>query len=199
MQNVHDKKLKALKNILIDESIFVFLTRNDSEFLLKSQLSLFIEKCLIKGFHRQYKAHASYTIKNRLGDGMIYNACIRLLTRNYTNRIRYQKRQGRLHVCNAVVERYIKPSVVNYIPRRWRMMNLFITANENKRESLGRALKPTEVIPLEMCLTALIAHEYQYPIFSFYSDFEHFINSPGMKKPYLEYWNPEIILKNLIP
>jgi hypothetical protein len=185
-----------MRSILIDETPFVFLTRNDGGFELKSELARFIEKCRKKNPHREYCAYSTKNVKMRLGYGWFYNAR-RFTTRNQSKRKQYQKRLERRELAKTVIVKFFTSKSLGIFSRPWKLMDLHVFANENKRESLGRQLSTSEVIPLDVCQNALIAHRTGYPVFSFNEDYQYFITLPGGKEAYLQYWKPADVLKQM--
>lgn len=108
----------------------------------------------------------------------------------------HQKRLERRKIAKKVIGRFVSRRHLTVRPHSWKIMDLHLYANENKRATLKRPLEPQEVIPLDVCENALIAHEMRIPIFSFNGDYEHFIALPG-EASFIQYWKPEDILKQM--
>lgn len=183
--------------ILLDESPFVYLTRNDDSFALKSELARFVEKCRRKNTNREYETYSTKIAKKRLGYGLLYNIFRSTTTINQEKRRRFEKRLERRQLAKTVIVRFLGTRQIRIKPKTWCMMDLHLFANENKREALKHSLLPQEVISLDTCESALIAHETGYPLFSFNEDYEYFITIAGSKKPFIQYWKPDDILKHL--
>jgi hypothetical protein len=185
------------KPIIFDETAFVYLMRNSSDFTMKSELTRLLYKCQKHHNEREYDAYSTRTIKKKLGYGWLYHGWKWTFVRHQTKRRHYENQLERREFSEEIIVRFLRPHQLRTWPKSWILMDLYLFANENKRERIGRPLTPQEVIPLDMCETALIAHETGYPIFSFNEDYEYFIKLPGIKTAYLQYWKPSDILSNL--
>lgn len=187
--------MPKVTTLLIDETPFVYLTRNDGNFDLKVELARFIEMSRKKNSKAAFKIYSTRTVKAKLGFGFFYNLK-NAFTRNANKKKLYQKRLER--------QEFSKTVICSFLPVRWffrttvwNVMDLHLFANENKRETLKRPLLPQEVISLDMCTNALIAYRKGYPIFSFNEDYQYFIGLPLGKESPIQYWKPLDILKNL--
>ena len=80
---------------------------------------------------------------------------------------------------------------------RHRVMDLFLYANENKSaefEEQGKKMSPSEVIPMETCEVAEVAHTHKIQLISYNEDFKYF---SGFLKTsaYVEYQSFDDFLK----
>ncbi len=197
LEEFSSQSMADLKHVLLDETPFVFLSRNDGDFKLKTELARFIEKCRKNNKDREYYAYSTKTVKKRLGFGWFYKIFNSVKTRDAHILELYQKRLRRKRMAKKVVVHFLPTVHLRVRPCSWLLKDLHLFANENKRASLKRMLRPEEVIPLDVCMNAIVAYRTGYPIFSFNTDYEYFLNLPHGKKSTIQYWKPEDILKNL--
>ena len=191
----------SLIDVIVDETLFVYATRGDHE--LHSQIGLFLSKSdKSKADGREFSLHLTNISAQRLGMYSFYDLWKYWVTKNERKKLHFEKRRVRKNLASEAICRcrtewrmFLRVKVRFF--KRWKIMDLFVYANEAKRNQLSRQLEPSEVIPLEMCQIAYIAHQYKMPIFSFNKDFEYFLMLSGGKKPYIDYWNPDHFLRNL--
>lgn len=184
-------------SVLVDETPFVFITRNDGGFELKAELARFIEKCAKNNSKAEFKVFSTKNVQKRLGYGWLYNSFQVIARKNINKSQLLQKRRERRSISKKIIVRFLSVRRLGLKPVSWKLMDLHLFANENKRASLKRLLLPQEVIPIDMCINALIAHQNNFPIFSFNEDYQYFLTMPGGKEPFLQYWKPADILKQL--
>lgn len=189
--------MPRVRNVLVDETPFVFLTRDDKDFPLKVELARFLEKCDKNNAHREYCVYSTKVVKKRLGCGWLYNAIRTTMTRNAKKRLMFQKRLQRRALARNVIVRFLRRDILRVKPINWTLMDLHLFANENKSAMLKRNLFPEEVISLDLCINALIAHETGYPLFSFNEDYQYFLLMPAGKKSYMQYWKPDDVLRTM--
>lgn len=183
-------------SVLIDETPFVYLARNDGGFGMKAELARFIEMSRKTNKHAQFEIHSTCIVKQKLGLGFFYGIK-NAFCRNQRKKKLYQKRLERQELAHGIIRSYKKPQRFSWKSSQWTLMDLHLFANENKRETLSRPLQPQEVIPLDVCMNAVIAYRTGYPLFSFNTDYQYFIGLPYGKKTTIQYWKPEDILKQL--
>lgn len=191
------REMSKIRRIILDETAFVCITRNERDFDMKPELARFIEKCRKKNPYREFQAYSTKVTQKRLGFGWFYNTIRNTFTRNTHKMGLYQKRLGRREIARKVIVQFLVPKKLKLKPKTWSLMDLHLFANENKREVLNRPLLPHEVISLDVCINALIANEYGLPLFSFNEDYQYFITLPGGKKPFIQYWKPADVLKQM--
>ncbi len=189
--------MPRVRCVLVDETSFVFLTRDEKDFPLKVELARFLEKCNKNNANREYRVYSTRVVKKRLGCGWMYNAIRSILTQNAKKRAMFQKRLQRRGLARNVIVRFLRRRSFRGKPVNWALMDLHLFANENKSAALKRNLTPDEVISLDLCTNALIAHQTGYPLFSFNEDYQYFLLMPAGKKSYMQYWKPDDVLHTM--
>lgn len=78
------------------------------------------------------------------------------------------------------------------------LMDLFTHANQRKSVAIGKRLEPHQIIPLEMCMIAQIAHRENIQLLSFNEDYRYFVDF-GKKSNYISFKDFGNFLKEDLP
>lgn len=169
-----------MKKYIIDESLIVFLDRNEDS--LVSRLSSFLEDGKKTKTSKKYEFFMPFNSKIRLGGGFrfwlnfIKTKNLRI-GRTDILPIKEQARE-RYIISKKYVKKYLKLLPLTKWYYRTLITNLFIDVNDQKSKDListgNGKMKPHEVISLEICEIALLSHINKYPIVSFNDDFKYF-------------------------
>jgi len=193
-----------MKNILVDESIFVFAKRAD--ILLYSELMRFLHLADRRNPLRKFRLIMTRVSMMRLGAFPFYHFSRYIMGFKKIEGFEKRRRRSKAaleHVGSTLSVptpwRAILPSLIPYHNKRC-LMDLFMYANEAKSSALkanGEKMLSWQVIPLEMCKIAQVAHKKDLPIFSFNTDFTYFCGLPHKPTKYIDYLNPESFLLNI--
>lgn len=185
------------QRIIVDESIFVLAHRSNSP--LHSQLMMFIEQSQKSNPHRTYDLYMTPLSRKRLGMYRWYQikCYIKAFFCEDDVKQAMRKRSWRMRIAKKLILGFKRRS-----PReiffRSQLMNMFMYVNEAKSKYLeeheSRRIVPEEIIPLEVCVNAQIAHRTGLPILSFNTDYKFFCHLPISPKAYLTYLYPETFL-----
>lgn len=178
-----------LRRFLIDETPFIEVIGRGSIDQIE-RLRMFLEDSRIRNSKRRYRLILPYVCRNRLGWKFPYSvwSSIRskstLLCSDSDLKEALQKRQKRLRYAKSIVS----APFIRRCFHKWllfgdsELMDLFIFANGEKSKMLkasGKRLDPNQVIPLEVCLIAQIAHQHSLELLSFNGDYRFFANYSG--------------------
>lgn len=172
----------AKETILTDETLFS-LAHQGQEYDFCDLLINFLN-CCVKG---QYSLRLSPVSKRRLGIGWHYRPLWFPRRRSRENHIKKLKDQAEINndMKNFVDRFSLKPKwflwglIPNpdlFMPFKYknRIMHLFAFANAEKEKVKGVKLTPEQIIPLETCEVAYIAHTHRCTLISANSDFDFF-------------------------
>lgn len=169
----------ALEMILADESIF--LTSGQSDLL-----NNFLGRCNRSSSNRLFCLYITKITKRRLGMAWYYKF---LMPRRKTKELHTKKLTENRETIRDIkplinkfclrpkrIYRGFLPNLELLIPFKYqsRIMHLFSYANAKKEEEKGSPLSPAEVIPLETCEIAYIAHTHGCRLISTNRDFDCF-------------------------
>jgi hypothetical protein len=196
------------KGYLIDESIFVYLNRQNYKY--HSQLVAFLEDARLskQEGQRRHVLYMPYCSRIRLGAFRLFHALTymkKFLKYKGVALMPLEKAEMRSQIAQTYVAKYLKSSWTEKFARWFfpkTLINLFIYANENKsnylQEKEKRKILPHEVIPLEICEIAMIAKRSKLDILSFNEDYKYLTMLPGKSASYITYLNPDDLLKEYV-
>ncbi len=189
------------QKIIVDESIFVLAHRSNSS--LHSQLMMFIEQSQKSDPERIYDLYMTTLSRKRLGMYRWYQlTCyIKAFFCAEDMKQAMRKRRWRMRIAKKLVLGFKRRNLRETIFRS-QLMNIFMYANEAKSKYLDehehRRIVPEEIIPLEVCAMAQIAHRTRTPILSFNSDYRFFCHLPISPEAYMTYLYPETFLSHSV-
>jgi hypothetical protein len=189
------------QKIIVDESIFVLAHRGNNS--LHSQLMMFIEQSQKKDLDRKYDLYMTPLSRKRLGMYRWYQikCYIRAFFCEESIKQAIRKRAWRRRIAKKLIVGFKKSSFMETFFQS-QLMNIFMYVNEAKSQYLEeneqRSIIPEEIIPLEVCATAQIAHRTGLPILSFNSDYRFFCLLPILPKAYITYLYPETFLNHSV-
>jgi len=112
-----------------------------------------------------------------------------------------RKRRWRMRIAKRLVKGFIRRNLRETFFRS-QLMNIFMYVNEAKSKYLEehekRKIIPEDIIPLEICVIAQIAHREGLPILSFNTDYKYFCHLPISPEAYINYLYPEIFLTHSV-
>ncbi|MFH1444679.1 MAG: hypothetical protein ABIG34_04830 [Candidatus Peregrinibacteria bacterium] len=114
-----------------------------------------------------------------------------------------RKRGWRIRIAKKLIVGFKRRNIREYLFKT-NLMDIFMYANEAKSKFIqgkeGRRIIPEEIIPLEVCAIAQIAHRTGIPILSFNSDYHFFCHLPLSPDTYLTYLFPEnYLIHHVLP
>lgn len=187
------------KKIIVDETLFVELHRNKNP--LHDRLELFLSQSKKGDSKRKYHLIMPRLCRLRLGLYWLYgNICERKIKKNKQPRTKQamMKRSARADTALTVVSGYIRRGFWLSL-RRSKLMDVFMCVNDHKARDIeqreGRKMAPSEVIPMEICKIAQIAHSNNIPVLSFNRDYSYFQQIPLSSSSYIRYIDPDNFLK----
>lgn len=193
---------RRVKSFLIDETPFVYVIGRGSN-NLNDRLKKFLNLGRRKNTDRRYRMFMPVIYKKRLGMYPLYR--LRCFVRSRVNflcpdaheKMSLIKRLRRTRYAKSVVQRCVRRSFWRPLLRS-KMFDLYMHANEAKSFQLektnGRKMDPSELIPLETCYIAEIAHQKKLPLLSFNTDFRYFAGFRNQPQ-YIEFQNLEDFLE----
>jgi hypothetical protein len=189
------------QQIIIDESIFVIAHRSNSS--MHSQLMMFLEQSQKNDPDRKYDLHLTSISKKRLAMFRWFQirCFIKCFFYDAVKKEAAKKRGWRIRIARQLV-RSIKRRSLRETLFKSKLMDIFMYVNEAKSKFLeekeNRRIVPEEIIPLELCSIAQIAHRTGIPILSFNTDYRFFCHLPLSPKTYITYLYPEIFLAHTV-
>jgi hypothetical protein len=190
---------------LIDESVIVYLDRNDYQY--HRQLIAFLEDGRRDKKNKKHHFYMPRTSKIKLGSFRWYKSC------TYANRFivsdnnlkPLEKAKHRSNTAKTYVCRYFKIKPIDRIflwifPKR--LIDLFIYANEQKSKEFQstkkRKIDANEVVSLDTCKVAILAKRKKLKILSFNEDFKYLQLLAHRRKPYIVYIHPDDLLETYL-
>ncbi len=197
------KKEASKTHILVDETIFIYATRRNDHLGVLSNLAIFFGQSEPSKKDSKYALHLSNVSAYRLGMFPVYNFIRKYFCWKKERKVMYAKRRERKIFAKASISRYkflfLGFKFFHIKPHSWELMDLHLFANEAKRAELNRPMEINEVISMDTCKIAKIAHDNKLPILSFNTDFKYFSILPNLKKPYLEHFEAVDFLRKVRP
>jgi hypothetical protein len=193
-----------IENYLIDESIIVYLDRNDYKY--HRQLVAFLEDGMKGKKDRKYTFFMPKSCKFKLGAFWWYKQLtyLRRITIDSRDRTALEKAKTRTAIAKTYIIKYLNIKIVrrffifNCFPRK--LIDVFIYANEAKSKELQRTekrkIESDEIISLDTCKVAMLAHNKKYKLISFNKNFKYLQMLPPGKNAYIVYVHPDDILRN---
>jgi len=187
------------KKILVDESIFVIAHRsNDS---MHSQLMMFLEQSEKNDPNRKYDLFLTSISRKRMGMYKWFQMkCVmKCIWCDAPRKEAMQKRRWRMRIAKKLIVGIKKKSLRETLFKS-KLMDIFMYANEFKSQFIekqeNRRIIPEEVIPLESCAIAQVAHRTGMPLLSFNTDYRFFCHLPLSPDTYMTYLSPEVFLSH---
>jgi len=197
-----DDDTRHVKKFLIDETPFVYVIGRGNN-TLNDRLKKFLNLGRRKNKDRRYRLLMPYICKKRLGMYPLYRfrcfarSRINFLCPDATEKQALIKRLRRTRYAKSVVEKCVRKNLWT-ITFHSKIFDLYMHANEAKSTALekieGRKMEPNELIPLETCHIAEIAHRKGMTLLSYNTDFRYFANFHN-EPHYVHYQNLEDFLE----
>lgn len=171
-----------LKSYLVDETPFVEVIGRGNNKNIAS-LRQFLDLSRTRNANRKICLQMPKICKIRLGWKFIYmlkcslRSKSRLLCPDDQIRQSLFKRLRRASFAKGIVRNFPKRRIGDYCFGREILMELFLHANEAKSRELkesGERLEPSIVIPIEICIIALITNRKKLHLLSFNPDYKYF-------------------------
>jgi hypothetical protein len=195
-------------NYITDETPFVYVVGREYS-AVQDKLREFLTLAMQRGLWKQVTSNSKEKVKvqismpaicmQRLGMSRLYYWYSLLRAKTGWRLPDEKMRQAYEQKLRRI--RYAKPIAQKcwclYTPgKKTRLLDLFTHANERKSSSLGKKLEPHEIIPLEMCKVAEIAHRKKLTLLSFNKDYRYFTDF-GHTSNYVTFRYLEDFLKDL--
>ncbi|NCP67355.1 hypothetical protein GW756_04285 [bacterium] len=174
------------KKYLVDETVFVYLDRDEDD--ICPLLAKFLEGGKLSKRRKEglkYELYMPSVSKYRLGGTFFYRLSIYSPRRNKEAPLLKAKQISylRFKVAKLYISGTKKLMPWNKFFYEWRKMNLYIDANTKKsqhiKETKKRKMLPSEVIPFDMCEIALIAKKENMELLSFNTDYKFLYKISG--------------------
>ena len=179
------------KRYLIDETLFVYLDRENPEHL--QALTAFLDDgSLVRANSKEGRAHELHmpkTSKYRLGGTWFNKLRISILAatagKESSLYICRKKARIRLTTIKSYVRNFHKLTFFQKSIGFWELTNLYLDANQKKSDFIKstelRPIKPNEIIPFEVCEIAMIAKNNKMILLSFNEDYRFLMKRSGGK------------------